>query len=213
MRPGGRWGSRSTVVGASVAAATITALTVGGIALADNGAESGTGADDSPTAQATPEVRVHDREFVRRGPGPGIGMGGRALHGEFVVRKADGGYETVAVQQGAVQSVSTSAVTVKSDDGYTKTYAVDEDTLVNAARDGIGSIEKDDKVSVAAVVSGDTATAVRVVDVSQRKAAFEKFRPGRPGGDHGDEPGMPGDAPDVPGGEPGAEGNGADGGR
>ena len=62
-----------------------------------------------------------------------FGLGG-ALHGEFVIKKDDGPYQTVAAQRGEVTAVSKDSITVKSEDGYSRTYTITEDTLVNAAR-------------------------------------------------------------------------------
>ncbi|MGW0227104.1 hypothetical protein ACWDWO_02220 [Actinopolymorpha singaporensis] len=101
----------------------------------------------------------------RFGPG-GIGLAGRALHGEFVVAKPGGGHRTVAIQRGSVESVSSTAITVKSTDGYTHSYVVDARTRVDARREGIGSIGKGQQVAVVATVSGDTSTAVRIVDLA-----------------------------------------------
>jgi hypothetical protein len=180
MRPVGRWSGRTTVVGMAAAAATISALVVGGIAVADNG--SGAETDDPGATSSEVPAKVRDRI----GPGlrgiAGHAMRGPVLHGEFVVAKRDGdGYQTMATQVGAVEDVSDSSITVKSDDGYTRSYTVDGETMVNAHREGIASVEKGDDVAVAAVVDGETATAVRVADISQRKALWEKLRPGRPG--------------------------------
>ena len=69
-----------------------------------------------------------------------FGLGG-ALHGEFVVKKEGGAYQTVATQRGEVTAVSKDSITVKSEDGYSRTYAITEDTLVNAARDGIDDVK------------------------------------------------------------------------
>ncbi|MEI8408959.1 MULTISPECIES: hypothetical protein [unclassified Kribbella] len=49
-------------------------------------------------------------------------MFGDALHGEFVTAKDGGGYETIATQKGEVTAVSTTSITVKSADGYSRTY-------------------------------------------------------------------------------------------
>jgi hypothetical protein len=98
--------------------------------------------------------------------GPGFGAGG-ALHGEYTTGKPGGGYQTIDVQQGQVTAVSNGSITVKSDDGFTKSYAVTASTLVDAQRDGIGSVKVGDKVSVQATVSGGTATAT---DISDRTA-------------------------------------------
>ncbi|WP_026256897.1 hypothetical protein [Actinopolymorpha alba] len=195
MRPVRRWVSRSTVVGVSVSAATITALTIGGIALADNLAAAGTGSQAAPTPTASTQPdksdgstsdKVKDARlrghFAERKGGFGIGMGG-ALHGEFVIPKDGGGYQTLLTQRGAVQSVSDTSITVKSDDGYTKTYAVKADTVVNATRDGIGSVKKGTTVRVVASESGDTATALRIADESALKGLRRDLMPKRPMGE------------------------------
>jgi hypothetical protein len=177
---GGRWKDRSTVVAVAVSTATITALAVGGIALADNASESGS--DESDGFGVTREqIRpgVGERRALRGPRPPGLMVG--ALHGEFVTEKPDGGYQTLAVQRGEVAAVSDTSITVKSEDGYSRTYVIDDETLVNSHREGIGSVDEGETVHVAAVVSDDTATALRVVDVSDRRATWEKFRPGRHG--------------------------------
>jgi hypothetical protein len=117
----------------------------------------------------------------RGGHGPGEGLGGRgAVHGEFVV--PDGtGWRTVAVQRGEVTAVSSTSLTVKSKDGYTKTYVLTAKTLVNAGRDGIATVKKGEEVAVAAIVKNGTATADHVRDLTQIKAHHKDL--GRPGRD------------------------------
>jgi hypothetical protein len=108
------------------------------------------------------EAPDHDR-------GPGDGLFG-ALHGEFVVQKDGGGYQTLATQSGSVTAVSSTSITVKSADGYTRTYVVNSDTKVN--RGGkIADIKTGATVRIRAVVSGDTATASSIDDGSNRPAA------------------------------------------
>ncbi|TDC29157.1 hypothetical protein, partial [Kribbella albertanoniae] len=115
------------------------------------------------------------------GKGPGRGFGGPgklqggALHGEFVVKKDGGGYQTVATQRGEVTAVSTESITVKSEDGYSRTYTLTEETLVNAARDGIGDVKTGNTVFVSAVVADGKATATSLSDGTVRKAAGEKW--------------------------------------
>jgi hypothetical protein len=123
--------------------------------------------------------------------GPGLmGMRG-AVHGEFTV--PDGtGWRTIAMQRGAVTAVSSTSLSVKSKDGYTRTYVITATTLVNAARDGIGSIKTGDEVGVMATVKSGTATAVDVRDVSQIQKQRKDFGP---------PPGMMG-KPRAPGGTP-----------
>ena len=94
----------------------------------------------------------------------GFGRGG-ALHGEFTIRKPDGnGFQTVATQTGEVTAVSPSSITVKSEDGFSRTYSVDENTVVGAGRDGIGTVKNGDTVRVAGVVDGGQAKAAAVLD-------------------------------------------------
>lgn len=102
------------------------------------------------------------------GPG-GAGVGGPlgALHGELVVPKQGGGYETLVVQRGTVRAVSARSITVKSEDGFTESYAVTADTLVNAARDGISSIDDGAQVSVLARKGAGDPTALHIADRSE----------------------------------------------
>ncbi len=112
----------------------------------------------------------------RGGPhgGPGGGhldrvLGGDIadlLHGEVVLAKEDGGTQTVLVQKGAVTEVSGSSVTVRSSDGYTKSYGVNGDTKVRADEDEISAVAKDEQVVVIAPTSGDEQTATVLVDLT-----------------------------------------------
>lgn len=106
----------------------------------------------------------HDHDHVRGGMGMGMG---RAIHGSFVTPKQGGGYQTVDTQRGIVTGVSSTAITVKSVDGFTATYAVDATTMVNAQRDGIASVTVGDEVGVTAIESGSTKQAVQIVDRTQ----------------------------------------------
>jgi hypothetical protein len=106
-----------------------------------------------------------------------FGIGRGTLHGEFTVPKQGGGYQTLAVQNGAVTAVSEDSITVKSDDGYTKTYKVTANTWVNATRDGIGSVKTGHDVVVTATVSGDTRTAVSITDLSLAQQLRRQWGP------------------------------------
>ena len=109
----------------------------------------------------------------RRGPGPWGGgpWGGpidftKGMHGEVVIAKDGGGTQAVLIQKGAVSRVSATSVTVKSDDGFTKTYAVNADTKVNGGRDNISSVEKDERVLVTAPQTGAALTAQSLIDLT-----------------------------------------------
>jgi hypothetical protein len=103
--------------------------------------------------------------------GPGgfpFGFGGPmgAIHGQYVVPKSCGGYHTVDFQNGKVTAVSSTSITVRSTDGYTHSYAVTGSTMVDAQRSGISSIKTGNEVSVRATVSGSTATATSIQDLT-----------------------------------------------
>jgi hypothetical protein len=164
-----------------------------------------TAASPSPSASPSSSSAPGDdqaRGDHRRGPGgPGFGFGrlGGALHGELTVRKPGGGFQTVDVQRGTVQQVSGTAITVKSADNFTKTYAVTAQTLVNAQRAGIGSIKKGNEVGVVATVSGGTATAVHIFDrtlLQNGKGAFgPRHHDGDRNGKRGDDNTSPSPSP------------------
>lgn len=109
------------------------------------------------------------------GGGMGLGLGGGVLHGQVTVPKSGGGYQTLDVQNGTVTAVSSSSVTVKSADGFTGSYAVSGNTIVDAKAAGIGSVKKGDTIFVTATVSGSTATAASIFDLTAIKAGRASF--------------------------------------
>jgi hypothetical protein len=121
--------------------------------------------------------------------GSGGGLFG-VLHGQFVVAKPGGGDETVDVQNGQVTAVSSTSITLKSSDGFTMSYVVASSTLVDAQRDGIGSVKVGNQASVLATVSGSTATATSIMDrtLVQQTWPGSGFRPGS-SSDSGAQPG------------------------
>jgi hypothetical protein len=169
--------------GIAVSAATALALTIGGVALASGGS-----AKPSPAPSSGEGAPVGPAPFPD-GP-PGLAIGGGigdlapfgALHGEFTVAKPGGGYETLDMQRGTVTSVSSTALAVKSQDDFTKSYAVASSTIVDAGRDGITSLKNGHVVSVVAVVNGGTATVRSVADLTLLKKTFGRLLEGRPFG-------------------------------
>jgi hypothetical protein len=134
----------------------------------------------SPAPSPTPS-RPSGPGFHRFGPG-GFGFGGSlfgALHGQLVVRKPGGGYQTVDVQDGQVTAVSSTSITLKSADGFTKTYAVTSSTLVDAQRDGIGSVKVGNQAAVLATVSGSAVTATSISDLTLQGQGHAGFGFGR----------------------------------
>jgi hypothetical protein len=56
-------------------------------------------------------------------------------------------------------AISATSVTAKSDDGYTKTYTIDADTVTGNDSSDLCGIETGDEVTIVASVSGNAATA------------------------------------------------------
>lgn len=52
----------------------------------------------------------------------------------------------------------------EGEDGFSRTYGVDENTVVNSGRDGIGPVKSGDTVQVAGLVEGGNARAATIVD-------------------------------------------------
>ena len=148
----------------------------------------------SPPASAVPPPgralppkgswRIHGGP-VPFGPGllgPGL-LGGPfgAVHGTVVVPKSGGGYQTITFQNGKVTAVSSTSITLRSADGYSRTYQVTSSTLVNAQRDGIASIKDGNQVMVDATISGSNATAARIIDLTGLQQGFHRFFGAPPG--------------------------------
>lgn len=91
----------------------------------------------------------------------------RIEHGEATVA-ARGGDRVVDVQRGQVTAVGPTSVSVRSKDGFTASYAVDQGTKVRKARkdSDIGQVKPGDQVGVVAWKNGATATAKHINDRS-----------------------------------------------
>ena len=177
-------GSRRVAVLAGVVAVGV--LAGAGVAFAATSSPSPT---PTPSASAPPGHAMPPKGGPWRGLhgavprlpfgpafGPGM-LGGLfgAVHGSAVVPKPGGGYQTVAFQNGKVTAVSSASITLHSADGYSHTYQVTSSTMVNAQRDGIGSIKDGNQVVVTATVSGGTSSATRIIDVSLLQQGLHRF--------------------------------------
>ena len=167
-----------------LAGVAVTALLAGaGVAMA---ATSGSPASGTAAASpaggtvATPSPSARSA-FPHQGRPGGFGFGGPfgAVHGQFVVPKSGGGYQTIDTQRGSVTAVSATSITVKSADGFSKTYQVVSSTNVDAQRDGIATVKTGHQVIVTATVSGSTDTAVSILDLNLLPAVH-----GGPGWNH-----------------------------
>jgi hypothetical protein len=100
------------------------------------------------------------------GPGGlGVGMGGlnAAIHSEYVVLQ-NGSYATMAGQLGTVTDISASSMTVKSEDGFTRTYALGTDVVVEEGMRQRGSTSSGTTLTLADVKSG---SSVRVTALKE----------------------------------------------
>jgi hypothetical protein len=115
-----------------------------------------------------------------RGPGHGHGLGlgrvkglagGRVTHGEFALRTKTG-FVTAFVQQGEVTAAAATSVTVKSADGYTRTYAISSSTKVTPKPTAAGAAvaPTGSRARVIGTRDGDTFT-VRRLHVRPAKSA------------------------------------------
>jgi hypothetical protein len=119
------------------------------------------------------------------GHGP-FGFG--ALHGELTTTAPGGGYRTIAFQTGQVASVTVSEVTVRSQDGFTRTYAVDDTTLIDAGDNGISDIKPRDTVRIVAVLTGGKARAMHILDVTKVERLHGRWWPGPAAPPEGSDP-------------------------
>ncbi|MFC9771776.1 MULTISPECIES: DUF5666 domain-containing protein [unclassified Pseudarthrobacter] len=146
---------------ALLAGAIALSLTGAGAALAWS-ADSPTPAPTqsaSPSMPASPSAPGDDGKQAR----PDKAGRSQFQHGESVVKKADGTFQTVIEQRGTVEAVSSTSITIKSEDGFTQAYTVTADTKVT--RNGtIADIATGDVVRVAGVRDGETATAQRIAE-------------------------------------------------
>ena len=217
--PQARAVSRRGVRGLVVAGAVVALVAAGGFgaALARGGDEpvesingfAATGSTDDEEGTDEDDGSIGDRlrdwaeehgggPMLRRGLGGKGFLGGMMggpllgapLHGSYVVEDPDGGYRTLLSQRGEVTAVSSTSLTVRSDDGFTTTYRLTDDTTVLGGTDGTDDIDEGADVAVTAERDGDSPRAVHVVDLSQVQ---ERLR------QHLDDlPGMPDDDAPAP---------------
>ncbi|WP_367129904.1 hypothetical protein [Saccharothrix sp. HUAS TT1] len=136
------WNGRKAL--AAVAIAVGIAAVGGGVIYAASKPEAARGAMGGPGGYG-----------VRGGPGGGLvimgGPFGDAQHGEF--------------QNGEVTEVGDSSITVKSTDGFSGTYRIDDDTRVNGGQGDLDDIAVGDVVSViASSGTGDEPTADSITE-------------------------------------------------
>jgi hypothetical protein len=151
---------RLALVGGIVAVAVASAGLTAGIMAAVDGA--GSSASTGPGG---------GQAMGQGGPGGTQGAATastNALHGTYVVSDGNGGYTTQLTQTGTVSAISSSSVTVKSDDGYSKTYVISTSTTVGSGR--IADVLKGHTVRIVATSAKQKITATSITDTSLASA-------------------------------------------
>lgn len=170
---------------AALAGAVALALTGTGIAIA-------WAADPSPPSSSAPGNPERSQGSNKPDKAQGHNKPDKAqrpqhLHGESVVKKADGTFVTELGQRGTVEAVSGTSITVKSEDGYSQAYTVNAETKITQvpaadstpgtadggkrpkpATGSIADIATGDVVRISGVKSGDQVTAERILEGGDR---------------------------------------------
>ncbi len=178
--------SRRVAISAAVAAA----LALGGVSAAY-----------AANAATLPGHRQEKPGPDHGGPREGFGLG-LPLHGELVVAKAGGGTQTIVTQAGAVTAISKESVSIKSSDGFARTYAITEKTLIGPPGATSSDLKTGDEAHVAALKNGDSLAALRLGGGLPHGPGDRPGQGGRAEGPRANEPGGPQEPP-RPGG-PGA---------
>jgi len=157
------------LIAAGVTALALAGGVTAGIASADPTTPAPTpSATASPTPGQTPKADRQAKKDAKnkdaKNKDEKRGLLARALHGEVTL----GGKETrvVAFQRGTVEKVSATEITVKSKDGFTATYLVNEQTKVKKDKlaAAIADVKVADRVRVVAAKDGSTLTAKAIGD-------------------------------------------------
>ena len=115
------------------------------------------------------------RRFPRSSSGD-VNSGNVALGGPF----------TVADDKTSVSCPVTASLAVGASITCSATYAVSADTLVNAARDGIGSVQKGDEVTLLAQQKSGDDAVLQIGDFTRMQGLRDKFGPGHDRGPDND---------------------------
>jgi hypothetical protein len=107
----------------------------------------------------------HDGHDGHDGHGRHGGLLARIEHGEATVT-TDQGDRVVDLQRGIVNSANSGQLVVRSADGFTATYVVDDSTKIRKDRkaSGISQVAANDRVIVLATKAGSTTTATNIRD-------------------------------------------------
>jgi hypothetical protein len=171
-----------------IVAAVVSAMTVAGLAVAQNDDDGSQGKGGKAKAGERPPGPPPGAGFMIGGPG---GRGGSLTYSETHLRK-NGKDVTVRSDRGKVVSTSDDSISIERNDGETVEVAVDDDTKVMAGprkRDAdVGDIAAGKQVMVIRADGDDAAEAV-LVEPKNRLKLRHRFGGPPPGG--GDMPAPP----------------------
>lgn len=147
--------------------AAVAVIGTAGVAAATAAPSPSGSPSPSASASASPSDPAPGKR--ERGDKRGrLGHAFRGLHGEWVVKGEDGAFVTMVGAHGEVTAVGASSITIKAEDGFTATFAVNADTRVRGRdADKIADVKVGDQGGAVGPKSGDTITA-RVVFVRQK---------------------------------------------
>lgn len=158
------------------AAGALGATALTGVAYANVTAQDNT---DEGNSQGT-EPREGFEPRGGPGGGPGgkghhgpRGMGGPMLHSEGVIETPDGEYQDVVTQKGTASEVNQDSLVVTSEDGFTASYNVNEETKIHKNREevSLSDLSEGDVVHVLAQKDGGDVVAKRIGAMSAEQAA------------------------------------------
>lgn len=211
-----RWSAKKTAIAVGVA---VVIAAGGGVAIA---AASGSSSSTSSTGpggmggfggEGASGASGYGQLGTAGGGGAGLAVLSGALHGDFVVKSSSGTYTTERMQTGKATKVSSTSITVASDDGYTSTYVINSSTALEENGSKVTSVTTGETVTVLATLDNSVATATTVEEGTTTSGASGGMGNGEgtgtaggPGGSGSGSggPGGTGGAPSGMGGLPGA---------
>src|SRR3954464_15546044 len=170
----------TTRVVVPVAVGSVLAIGAAAIAWADSPSPS-----PSPGQSATTDTKAHTKDGKPKGDKPGRAgdLARHALHGEFVVpqrgqaRDAGGPVQTTTLdtQRGEITAIdkNNKTVTIKSRDGFTRTYVVNADTKIRSKGEdeSFSDLKTGERAMVVAEKSGNNYVARAIRCVHEASAA------------------------------------------
>jgi len=172
-----------TITLGSLTAGAMLATGITGLAMAaDTTPDSGTTSTNAPAdgsyggpGGGMPDGGRHGGPDGGRHGGPDGGMPGMrggplgdAVHGETVVKAADGTFTTIRMVRGTVTAVGADSISVRAEDGFAATFAVNADTEVHT-----GLPTRPTEGSVPTAPTAGAITDVSVGDVAMVRGTGE----------------------------------------